>query len=178
VNLPPATGNTQGKQPTANTTAEREKAARETQDFLARQGAREAKRAEQNARNRERSAERTAEKQREQEEERKKKLRAYQSGRTPAVAAPAKIEAPPKPAILPGTVRVNPIDGLEYIWAPAGSYVMGCEPTQADAPEDERPRRTVTLHVGFWISQLPVTVRIRWILPAGGPSHVLAVADI
>jgi hypothetical protein len=165
-------GSTAGKDPT--TMAFKGAEEQETDEYLD----------EPMARAPERFAARIAEEQREQEGEPRKKSRAHHSGPTPGPAAPVKIEAPRKPTIQPGTVRINPIDGLEYIWASSGSFVMGCEPNQTDAPENERPRHTVTFNVGFWISQLPVTVRafagsrICRILPVGGASHAFAVADI
>jgi hypothetical protein len=51
----------------------------------------------------------------------------------------------------PGTVRVNPQDGLDYVWIPAGTYTMGCSPSDSDCDSDEKPSHSVTISKGFWM---------------------------
>jgi formylglycine-generating enzyme required for sulfatase activity len=58
----------------------------------------------------------------------------------------------------PGTVRVNPKDGLKYAWVPPGTFVMGCSPGEAQCGPEERPSHAVTLTKGFWMGQLEVPV--------------------
>ena len=70
----------------------------------------------------------------------------YLQGRA-TVAAPA-----------PGTVIVNPKDGLKYVWIPPGTFQMGCSPGDRECDDDEKPAHKVRISRGFWIGQTPVTV--------------------
>jgi formylglycine-generating enzyme required for sulfatase activity len=61
----------------------------------------------------------------------------------------------------PGTVRVNPVDGLAYVWIPGGSFDMGAVDGDEDAHEDEQPpegMRRVQISRGFWLCRTEVTV--------------------
>lgn len=58
----------------------------------------------------------------------------------------------------PGTVRVNPIDGLRYVWIPSGSFQMGCSPGDEECGGDEKPTHEVTITKGLWLGQTEVTV--------------------
>jgi len=58
----------------------------------------------------------------------------------------------------PGTVRLNPQDGLNYVWIPAGTYMMGCSPGDSMCGSDEKPSHSVTISKGFWMGQTEVTV--------------------
>jgi formylglycine-generating enzyme required for sulfatase activity len=53
--------------------------------------------------------------------------------------------------------KVNPIDGLTYVWISPGKFVMGCSPGDSDCAPDEKPPRQVTIAKGFWMGQTPVT---------------------
>jgi formylglycine-generating enzyme required for sulfatase activity len=66
---------------------------------------------------------------------------------------PGKAEAP-----VAGTVRTNPIDGLNYIYVPPGRFTMGASPGDTEAFDDEKPAHAVTISKGFWMGQTPVTV--------------------
>jgi formylglycine-generating enzyme required for sulfatase activity len=67
----------------------------------------------------------------------------------------AKLEdAPPSR----GQVRENPKDGLQYVWIPPGTFMMGCSPGDSACLSDEKPAHQVTLTKGFWIGQTEVTV--------------------
>ena len=57
----------------------------------------------------------------------------------------------------PGAVRVNPQDGLKYVWIPAGTYTMGCSPGDK-CHSHEKPSHSVTISKGFWMGQTEVTV--------------------
>jgi uncharacterized protein (TIGR03437 family) len=61
-------------------------------------------------------------------------------------------------ALQAGTVRVNPQDGLNYAWIPAGTYTMGCSPGDTECSSDESPAHSVTISKGFWMGQSEVTV--------------------
>jgi serine/threonine protein kinase len=80
----------------------------------------------------------------------------------PAKAAATARPAPTLPAVPPppraGETRLNPRDGLQYVWVPAGSFQMGCSPLDAECLPAESPRHLVRLTEGFWIGQTEVTV--------------------
>jgi formylglycine-generating enzyme required for sulfatase activity len=72
----------------------------------------------------------------------------------------------------PGLARVNPIDGLKYVWIPPGSFMMGCSP--GEAPQclpDEKPSHRVTISRAFWLGQTEVTVAAykRFVAAKGAP---------
>lgn len=58
----------------------------------------------------------------------------------------------------PAAVRVNPLDGLEYVRIPAGSFQMGCAAGETPCKADARPLREVTIGRDFYISKTEVTV--------------------
>ena len=57
-----------------------------------------------------------------------------------------------------GDVRVNPKDGLKYVWVPPGTFMMGCAPSYPECWDEEKPVHQVTITKGFWIGQTEVTV--------------------
>jgi serine/threonine-protein kinase len=57
-----------------------------------------------------------------------------------------------------GEVRVNPKDGLKYVWIPPGTFMMGCSPGDSDCGDEEKPPHQVTITKGFWMGQTAVTV--------------------
>jgi formylglycine-generating enzyme required for sulfatase activity len=67
---------------------------------------------------------------------------------------------PAKPAastLRAGSTRVNPKDGLTYVWIPPGTFRMGCSVGDNECPDNERPAHDVTITKGFWIGQTEVT---------------------
>ena len=56
-----------------------------------------------------------------------------------------------------GDTKVNPLDGLTYIWMPAGTFTMGCAPDDNQCFGDESPAHQATLTQGFWLGETPVT---------------------
>jgi formylglycine-generating enzyme required for sulfatase activity len=56
-----------------------------------------------------------------------------------------------------GDSKVNPKDGLRYLWIPPGGLTVGCSPGDKECFEDEYPPRKVTLTRGFWLAQTEVT---------------------
>lgn len=56
------------------------------------------------------------------------------------------------------TVKVNPKDGLKYVWIPAGTFEMGCSVGDKQCDPDEKPRHRVTISKGFWLGQTDTTV--------------------
>ncbi|BDC47944.1 hypothetical protein F183_A02600 [Bryobacterales bacterium F-183] len=57
-------------------------------------------------------------------------------------------------AQAPGAQRR--ISGIEFVWAPAGTFVMGAPTTEPERRPDEGPVQ-VTLSKGFWIGKYEVT---------------------
>jgi formylglycine-generating enzyme required for sulfatase activity len=60
-------------------------------------------------------------------------------------------------ATLEDRTRVNPKDGLKYVWIAPGTFMMGCSPGDNECWDDEKPAHQVTITRGFWIGQTPVT---------------------
>jgi formylglycine-generating enzyme required for sulfatase activity len=73
----------------------------------------------------------------------------------PVAASPRPAVEAPTPA--PGAVRRNPIDGLEYVWIPPGSFRMGWSDGDEENFSDELPTHNVEITGGFWIGKTPVT---------------------
>jgi len=57
-----------------------------------------------------------------------------------------------------GEVKVNPKDGLKYVWIPPGIFTMGCSPGDSECSGAEKPAHQVSIRKGFWIGQTAVTV--------------------
>ncbi len=53
--------------------------------------------------------------------------------------------------------RVNPKDGLTYVWIPPGQFMMGCSPGDTECYDDEKPPRAVNIDRGFYLSESEVT---------------------
>ncbi|HLK69600.1 MAG TPA: SUMF1/EgtB/PvdO family nonheme iron enzyme [Bryobacteraceae bacterium] len=62
--------------------------------------------------------------------------------------------------------KINPRDGLRYVWIPAGDFQMGCLPGDDHCPgedtygglHDEGHGFTVHITRGYWMGETPVTV--------------------
>jgi formylglycine-generating enzyme required for sulfatase activity len=69
--------------------------------------------------------------------------------------------SPPWPGLVgesPGETRINPNDGLKYVWIPPGTFAMGCSAPDKDCNVSEMPPHQVIITKGFWIGQTAVTV--------------------
>ncbi len=53
--------------------------------------------------------------------------------------------------------RVNPKDGLTYVWIPPGRFRMGCSEGDSACLDAEKPAHEVEITRGFWMSRTPVT---------------------
>ena len=53
--------------------------------------------------------------------------------------------------------RVNPRDGLTYVWIPPGKFMMGCSPEDEECDSSEKDAHEVTIREGFWIGRTEVT---------------------
>jgi len=56
------------------------------------------------------------------------------------------------------SAKVNPKDGLKYVWIPPGTFMMGCSPGDNECADNEKPSHAVTISAGFWIGQTAVTL--------------------
>ncbi len=64
---------------------------------------------------------------------------------------------PAEPTVaVNGDTRKSDMDGMEQVWVPAGSFLMGSLSSDSDAGGDEKPQHTVTL-AGYWIDKYEVT---------------------
>ncbi len=61
-----------------------------------------------------------------------------------------------KTTISPGPILRNPTDGLEYVWIPPGSFLMGCSSDDDKCGPNERPSHRVTITRGYWIGRAEV----------------------
>ena len=77
-----------------------------------------------------------------------------------ALAARDKARSEPRDVspLVPGAVRLNPKDGLKYVWIPPGSFEMGSSPGDNECASDEKPPHRVAITKGFWLGQTEVTV--------------------
>jgi formylglycine-generating enzyme required for sulfatase activity len=64
---------------------------------------------------------------------------------------------PAKGAAVEVKLKVNPKDGLNYVWIPPGTFLMGCSPGDNECSGDEKPAHQVTITRGFWMGQTEVT---------------------
>jgi len=55
-----------------------------------------------------------------------------------------------------GDAKVNPKDGLRYLWIPPGNFTSGCSPGDNECFKDEYPSRKITLTRGFWLAETEV----------------------
>jgi formylglycine-generating enzyme required for sulfatase activity len=62
------------------------------------------------------------------------------------------------PGTHPGQVKVNSVDGLQYVWIPPGRFTMGCSHGDSECSDDEKPAHDVEITEGFWLGQTAVTV--------------------
>src|ERR1035438_411587 len=54
-------------------------------------------------------------------------------------------------------IRVNPVDGLTYVFIPQGAFIMGCSPGDNECFPDEKPAHAEQIANGFWLAQTEVT---------------------
>jgi len=70
-----------------------------------------------------------------------------------------------------GSIRVNPKDGLSYVWIPSGTFTIGCSAGDGECFDDEKPARQVTISKGFWIAQTLVTQKAYKRVTGSNPSY-------
>jgi len=57
---------------------------------------------------------------------------------------------------LPGSPFTNSV-GMEFLWIPAGTFLMGSPDSDADAYADEKPQHSVRIERGLWMAAKEVT---------------------
>lgn len=83
---------------------------------------------------------------------------------TPTVVPKSTPASTPKPpgkenrGPVAGSVKENPVDGLPYVWIPAGSFQMGCSEGDVECAPDEMPAHRVSIQKGFRMAQTETTV--------------------
>jgi formylglycine-generating enzyme required for sulfatase activity len=77
-----------------------------------------------------------------------------------AAAAQTPVIGTPVPAREPAQTKVNPVDGLAYVWIAPGTFEMGASSDDPEVTECELPRHQVTLTKGFWMSETPITIGV------------------
>ncbi len=80
---------------------------------------------------------------------------------------PAKID----PAPTPGSSKINPKDGLTYVWIPPGNFMMGCSKADKECDADESPLHEVEITKGYWMGQTEVTQQAYQRVTGGDPSN-------
>jgi formylglycine-generating enzyme required for sulfatase activity len=92
-------------------------------------------------------------------------LAVWRAGTTASVSAQSK-------------TKVNPKDGLTYVWIPPGTFQMGCSSGDSECDKavdglgsNENPAHSVRLTKGFWIGQTPVTQAAYTKVVGSNPSH-------
>ena len=78
---------------------------------------------------------------------------------------------PAAPLLRVGATKVNPKDGLPYVWIPPGTFQMGCSPGDSECGDDEKPAHQVTVSGGFWMGQTEVTQEAYQRVIAANPSY-------
>lgn len=74
--------------------------------------------------------------------------------------------------------RMNPKDSLIYIYIPAGSFSMGCDPGDHLCDDDEKPAHTVHVSKGFWITQTLIPQYAYQRVTGANPSRYRVVAAV
>ena len=72
-------------------------------------------------------------------------------------------------ADAPLAAAAQAFDGMEFVWVPAGEFLMGS--TTAEAEDDEQPVTRVRISKGFWLGKYEVTVGQWRALMGPGPMY-------
>ena len=56
-----------------------------------------------------------------------------------------------------GRIKINPADGLRYVYAPPGEFQMGCSPDDKECDDQDETSHSVQITKGFWIGQTEAT---------------------
>ncbi|HWE53121.1 MAG TPA: SUMF1/EgtB/PvdO family nonheme iron enzyme [Bryobacteraceae bacterium] len=93
---------------------------------------------------------------------------------TPSVSPSPKVNRAATSAVagVKGQTRINPADGLPYVYIAAGKFNMGCSPEDSGCDSDEKPAHGEVIANGFWLGQTEVT-QAAWkrVNHGADPSH-------
>ena len=89
----------------------------------------------------------------------------------PASVKPTPVTSPSPSNLTAGSKRINPKDGLTYIWIPPGKFTMGCSPGDDECQPTETDPHEVRITNGFWIGQNEVTQEAYRKVIGSNPSH-------
>jgi formylglycine-generating enzyme required for sulfatase activity len=67
--------------------------------------------------------------------------------------------------------------GIEFVWCPAGTFMMGRYPGELDSEDWEDPQHEVTISRGFWMSKYEVT-QAQWKALHGGENPSFFQAEV
>ncbi|MSV29798.1 MAG: hypothetical protein EXQ52_13790 [Bryobacterales bacterium] len=67
--------------------------------------------------------------------------------------------------------RINPADGLTYVFIPPGAFTMGCSPGDEECSATEKPAHAEQIANGFWLGQTEVTQAAWKKVKGGNPSY-------
>jgi hypothetical protein len=70
-------------------------------------------------------------------------IRAARLRRVATAVAVVSPRIPETSGLRAGATKVNPKDGLTYVWIPPGTFTMGCSPGDDECSEDEKPAHPV-----------------------------------
>jgi formylglycine-generating enzyme required for sulfatase activity len=101
------------------------------------------------------------------EDPREVKLTTYEYELTPV----ARGGSPNPEPLRAGATKVNPKDGLTYVWVPPGTFRMGCSTGDKECESDEEPAHQVTITKGFWMGRTEVTQEAYQRVMGTNPSH-------
>jgi formylglycine-generating enzyme required for sulfatase activity len=76
----------------------------------------------------------------------------------------------PTPQPAAAGPRVNPKDGLTYVYIPPGSFTMGCSPGDTECDADEKPAKRASISKGFYLSESEITQAAFQRVSGGNPS--------
>jgi len=89
----------------------------------------------------------------------------------PSAPAPVPASGPGLGAGTKSQTRINPADGLPYVYIAPGRFTMGCSPGDGYCESDEKPHAE-SIDSGFWLGQTEVT-QAAWkrVNHGSNPSH-------
>jgi len=83
-------------------------------------------------------------------------------------------DPPGKPSTEPTVrIRVNPVDGLGYVFISPGAFMMGCP---RDCDPREQPSHAEQVAEGFWLTQTKVT-QAAWVRVVKGDNPSRSIGD-
>ena len=97
----------------------------------------------------------------------------WKQGWVPLNTVKVPITTPQTPAAVVPRIptRVNPANGLTYVFIPPGTFTMGCSPDDTECLSDEKPAHGQQIANGFWLGQTEVTQAAWTKVTGNNPSY-------